>query len=124
MEQIAKNIAVFRRKSDDSVAHYAVGVRRIKLSAKVKRTLRILRRANQPIRIENDTFFWWWFEKGTVGRVTKHGANRGRIIATPFLRPAFEAQKDHALEVFKGDLAEGVQLAARAVSQFNWPRGS
>jgi HK97 gp10 family phage protein len=117
MQQIAKNIAVFKRKSDADTAHYAVGVRRIRLSSKVKRVLRIMRRAGQPIRIENDTFFWWWFEKGTRSRVTKKGANRGKIEAQPFLRPAFEAQKENALVVFKTDLAEGVMLAARVVSK-------
>lgn len=117
MQQIAKNIAVFKRKSDANGSHYAVGVRRIRLSAKVKRVLRILRRADQPVRVENDTFFWWWFEKGTRTRATKKGANRGKIEAQPFLRPAFEAQKLHAIEVFKQDLSDGVAAAAREVAK-------
>lgn len=117
MDQIAKNIAIFKRKTDDSSAHYAIGVRRVRTSKKIKNVLRIIRRSGQTVRIENDTFFWWWFEKGTAARYVKSGGFRGRILATPFLRPAFEAQKDRALVVFKDDLSEGVQLAARAVSR-------
>lgn len=118
MQQIAKNVAVFRRTTESpGIAHYAVGVRRVKLSAKVKKTLRILRRAGQSVRIENDTFFWHWYEFGTAPRQTKKGAFRGRITATPFLRPAFEAQKNAAIEVFAKSLAEGVTAAAKEVAR-------
>lgn len=118
MQQIAKNVSVFRRQTDSpGEAHYAVGVRRVKLSAKIKRTLRILRRAGQSVRIENDTFFWHWYEFGTAERHTQSGAYRGKIIAQPFLRPAFEAQKEAAIGVFKEALAEGVTLAAKEVAR-------
>ena len=119
MEQIAKNIAVFARRDVDpgTTAHYSVGVRRIKLSRKIKSVLRTLRRAGQGVRIENDTFFWHWFEFGTQDRHTKKGAYRGKILAQPFLRPAFEAKKDASVEVFKAALAAGVDAAAREVAK-------
>lgn len=118
MEQIAKNIAVFARRDvpADSAAHYAVGVRRVRLTRKVKRVLRILRRVGQTLKIENDTFFWTWYELGTQDRYTAAGAYRGKIQAQPFLRPAFEAQKDAALATFQSALADGVAAAAREVA--------
>jgi hypothetical protein len=95
---------------------YSIGVRRIKLSRKIKKTLRIIKRAGLSINIENDTFFWWWFEKGTAQRFTKAGGNRGVIEAQPFLRPAFESEKTNAIEVFKVSLADGVAAAAAETS--------
>ena len=117
MEQIAKNIAVFKRSTPLGEAHYAVGVRRVRLSAKVKKTLRILRRGGESVKIENDTFFWHWYEFGTEERHTASGANRGKIQAQPYLRPAFEAQKGAAVEAFAADLALGVAAAAREVAK-------
>jgi HK97 gp10 family phage protein len=117
MAQIAKNIAVFKRSAPNGTAHYAVGVRRVRISRKIKNVIRILRRAGQTTRIENDTFFWHWYEFGTEERYTKGGAARGRIIAQPYLRPAFEAQKEAAVDAFKADLAEGVAAAAREVAK-------
>ncbi len=118
MGLIAENIAVFKRKADDQTSHYAIGVRRVKLSRKVKKTLRIIRRAGLSLKIENDTFFWWWFEKGTAQRFKKsNGQGTGRIQAQPFLRPAFESEKESALEVFRVTLADGVQAAAAEVAK-------
>jgi len=116
MEQISKNIAVFaRRNPDPSTAHYAVGVRRVKLSKRLKRVLRVLRNTGQAGQLENDTFFWHWYEFGTTERRTTKGENRGKIIAQPYLRPAFEAKKNEAIEAFKKSLAQDVEAAAREV---------
>ncbi len=116
MQQIAQNIAVFaRRESNPNLAHYAVGVRRVRVSKKIKRVLRVLRKSGQSARIENDTFFWHWYEFGTAQRFTKSDGNRGRIEAQPYLRPAFEAQKANSVEKFKVSLAIGVQEAAAEV---------
>jgi HK97 gp10 family phage protein len=114
MQLIAKNIAIFKRRDEPNTAHYAIGVRRVRVSAKVKKVLRVLRRDEQAVKIENDTFFWWWFEKGTAERVVKKtGQHVGKIQAQPFLRPAFESEKENAVEVFRVTLADGVIAAAQ-----------
>lgn len=102
------HIAIFKRRSPDShTVAYAIGVRGIKLNRKIKNVLRVLRKANGTrTSIQGDTFYWRYLEFGT-----------SKMAARPFLRPAFEAQKNAAIEVFKTTLAEGVQAAAAEVSK-------
>lgn len=44
------------------------------------------------------------FEFGTDMRTTESGASRGRIIPTPFVRPAWEAEKVQAVENIRQEL--------------------
>lgn len=101
------HIAIFKRSSDGNTAHYAIGVRGIRLNRKIKKVLRILRRANGTrTAIAGDTYYWKYLEFGTA-----------KMAARPFLRPAFEAQKEAATQVFRTSLAEGVIAAAAEVSR-------
>jgi HK97 gp10 family phage protein len=97
------HIAIFKRASDDNSAHYAIGIRGIRLNRKMKKVLRIIRRQNGGGRtqVEGDVFYWRFVEFGT-----------SKMSARPFLRPAFESQKMNAIEVFKTTLADGVAAAA------------
>jgi len=96
-------IAVFRRKGRDaSTAYYVVSVRKIRYSAKEKRVLRILRGANQRVRVIGDAYYGVFVEYGT-----------SKMRAEPFLRPAFETKKTEALEVFRASLADGVAAATQ-----------
>lgn len=106
---LKSKIAIFKRSSDGNTAHYAIGVRRLRLTRKVKRVLKILRKANggsSGVTIDDDAFYWRFLEFGTA-----------KMSAHPFLRPAFEAQKEAAIEVFRVTLADGVQAAAAEVAR-------
>lgn len=101
------HIAIFKRKSDGNTAAYAIGIRGIRLNRKVKNVLRILRKANgNRTQIAGDVYYWQFLEFGT-----------SKMSARPFLRPAFEANKDSAIELFRTTLADGVQAAAAEVSR-------
>ena len=99
-------IAIFKRKDDPSTAHYAIGVRKIKLNRKMKNVFRIVRRAGMKLGIQGDAYYWRFVEFGTA-----------KMPAHPFLRPAFEAQKMAAIEKFRTSLADGVQAAAKEVAK-------
>ena len=101
-----EHIAVFRRKSEPSEAHYAIGVKGIKFNKKVKRVLRNLRKIAgvKRLNIAGDLYYWRFLEFGTA-----------KMPARPFMRPAFEAQKMNAIDKFRESLADGVQAAAAEV---------
>jgi len=67
-----------------------------------------LRKANgvQRVAVAGDVYYWRFVEFGTA-----------KMAARPFLRPAFEAQKQNALEVFQTVLADGVLAAEKEVSK-------
>jgi HK97 gp10 family phage protein len=98
------HIAVMKRSGPDkNTAKYVVGVRPIRLTRKVKKVLRILKKEfGGRTDIEGDPFYWRFLEFGT-----------SRMQPKPFMRPAFEAQKEHALDVFKTSLAAGVEQATQ-----------
>lgn len=102
------HIAVFKRPSDGDTAHYAIGVRGIKLTRKLKRVAKYLRQIAgvKHLDISGDLYYWRFLEFGT-----------SKMPAHPFLRPAFEAQKENAIERFRAALADGVQAAADEVAK-------
>ena len=57
------------------------------------------------------------FEFGTAQRLTKKGARRGYITATPFLRQAWDEKKLVALDVLKKELWEQIKKAARRLAK-------
>ena len=104
--ELKAHIAIFKRTSSPTSADYRIGVRGIKLNRAGKRLASALRRALgvRRINIAGDYYYWRFLEFGT-----------SKMAARPFLRPAFEAQKANAVEVFKTILADGVQAAAAEV---------
>jgi HK97 gp10 family phage protein len=106
--QTQESISVFKRKTDDTSAHYAVGIRRVKLNKKVKRVLRRLHRAGFSLHIESDPYYWRFLELGWHDK-------DGKFHIFPFLRPAMQ-KTAQALSEFRDSLADGVEKAARAVS--------
>ena len=52
--------------------------------------------------LSQDAFYWRWVEFGST-----------KMAARPFLRPAFEAKKEAAVEAIKNKLAERVEEAAK-----------
>lgn len=67
------------------------------------------RRVNGRIRFNqpgSSPGWWWWLEFGTRNRA-----------ATPFMRPAFEAQKAAALETFRREVAKEIDELFAKFSQ-------
>jgi len=54
---------------------------------------------------EKDAWYWWFVENGT-----------SKMAARPFLRPAFEAKKDEAVNVFAEVLKDAVDKLERTVA--------
>jgi HK97 gp10 family phage protein len=52
--------------------------------------------------VDRDSFYWKFLEFGT-----------NKMAARPFLRPAFEANKEGAIEAIGKSLDETIQAAAR-----------
>lgn len=52
-------------------------------------------------------------EYGTAARKTKKGYNRGMITAHPFIRPAFDSNKQRANETIKKDLIKIIEQQAK-----------
>lgn len=106
---LSQNIVVARsrdKKATSLTEMYKVIVRPIRLNAKAKKVLRILKKATgKRTSIQGDPFYWRFHEFGTQ-----------KMAARPFLRPAFETQKDSALEVLKRELSQGVAKAAKEVA--------
>lgn len=102
------------RDSKNGLEHYFIGVRQGKKAAKAKGGSR-------------DAFYWRFLEGGWVARgpgkkirggTRRRALERSRLIASgakeyryPFLKPAFDANKDKALNVFYATIAEGIAKA-------------
>lgn len=56
-------------------------------------------------------------EFGTGVRTNKKGANRGRIQARPFMRPAWEAHKRQVLTDFGVQLGREIEASARRIAK-------
>lgn len=85
---------------------YVVGVRGgARRYANTKRNAR-KGRAGKEYQTAGNTYYWRFIEFGTE-----------RQPAQPFLRPAFETQKENALAVITDTLAKGIESAAKKVAR-------
>jgi len=86
---------------------YTVGVRGGSLST-YSNTKRNRRKGvvGKKYEKQSATFYWRFVEFGT-----------NRQPAKPFLRPAFESQKEQALNVITSTLTKGIESAARKVAR-------
>lgn len=85
---------------------YTVGVRGgAKKFANTKRNVR-KGRAGKEYKTDGNTYYWRFKEFGTE-----------KMPAEPFLRPAFESQKERALAVITDTLAKGIEHAAKKVAR-------
>lgn len=85
---------------------YTVGVRGgAKRYANTKRNRR-KGRAGQEYVTAGNTYYWRFLEFGTA-----------KMAARPFLRPAFESQKDRALAAIVDGLTAGIQRIAKKVAK-------
>lgn len=83
---LLENIAIKRERTPKGRHQYHIGVRR---GRKAKRARKVVDFSGGRRRVsyENDPFYWWFHEFGT-----------SKLPARPFLRPAFEENKDRILE--------------------------
>lgn len=76
---------------------------------------------------QRDAFYWWWVENGHkfvarrgrgLGTIrSRRAAATTRVPAYPFLRPAFEAKKDAAVEALRAYLAEAIPRTAARLNR-------
>lgn len=98
------NIIMYRDRDPAQIGaaeHYRVGVRRIKLTRKVKALLRRIRKS-ASIRIKEDAYYWRFIEFGT-----------SKMKARPFLRPAFDNNKGAINDTFVSELSRGIDDAVK-----------
>lgn len=87
---------------------YYVGVRRkARRYANTKRN-RGKGRAGKTYFVEGTAFYWIWLEFGSE-----------KMRARPFLRPAFEARKEEALNVIVDELRRGLDRATAKLATLN-----
>jgi len=87
-------IIIYRDRSPGTAAEkYYVLVRKIKLNRAQKRIIRTLNRAGKSITVLGDAFYGRYVEFGTK-----------KMAAKPFMRPAFESQKENAVNQFAESL--------------------
>lgn len=109
---LRKAIFVYRDRSPqaDGVAErYLIGVRKVRLSKKERKQLRAMmgemRAAGieaRVVAVEGDPYYWRFLEFGTA-----------KMPAKPFLRPAMEQHRGHALDVFRVQFMKNVATAVK-----------
>lgn len=102
---LKENIIMYRDRNPQDIGateHYRVGVRKIKLTRKVKNLLRKVARAGTSIKIAEDVYYWRFVEFGT-----------SKMKARPFLRPAFDNNKGAINDTFIETLSAGIDKAVK-----------
>ena len=100
-------IAIFKRPDPSTgKSLYVIGVRRIKLGAKLKKMLRALKKAGLRLNLQNDVFYAHFMEYDYHERGGK--IHKG----TRFMTRAFEAKKQASIDAFSLTLSQGVVAAA------------
>lgn len=99
---LKKNIICKHARDPAHDETFIVAVRKGKKQTYANSRLnRRMNRAGASYRPDEKAFYWRFVEFGTV-----------KMPAHPFLRPAFEANKEAAARAIKPKLAEGLQQAA------------
>jgi len=95
-----------RRNSTTGRETFFVGIRQGK--AKYANTARNRRagRVGKTYKTQGEAFYWRFLEFGTK-----------KMQARPFLRPAFEANKQKAVEVMKERLSKAIQAQAKKLAK-------
>ena len=89
---------------------YVVGIRRIKRKSKVKRLMKALTAAGVNVGVQDDPFYGRYMEFGFHDK-------GGNFHKYPFMRPAYDAKREEAVQVFAADLAVGVEMATQEVAR-------
>jgi HK97 gp10 family phage protein len=76
---------------------YYVTIRKIKLNRAQKKIVRLLNNNGRSITVMGDAFYGRFPEFGTA-----------KMAPMPFMRPAFESQKENALNAFTASLRESL----------------
>lgn len=90
-----------RRGSGTGKETYVVGVRKGKMKYADTANNRRLKRVGKTYQTRGLAYYWRFLEFGT-----------SKLSARPFLRPAFEAKKDAAVDAIKAKLAEAIEKTA------------
>jgi HK97 gp10 family phage protein len=105
------NIIIKRDDSKKGQAAYAVLVRKIKYSKKVRHNLNILRKAGYTIDVSDDAFYWRFVEFGH--RIIRNKKVFGDVPAQPFFRPAIAAAKEKFIAAVGAGMQTRMDAAIR-----------
>lgn len=111
--QLKSKIATFKQSGADNLhAQYNVGIRTLKLTRKLKRVASALRKiANvKRLPIEGDLYYGRMQELGYHDR-------KGVFHQHAFLRPAFEARWQDAVQAFRDKIAANIKAAEAEASK-------
>ena len=88
--EMKRDIQIKRERTEsDYIARYSIFVRAGKKS----------RLSGRARNVEKDSYYWRFVEFGT-----------SKMVAQPFMRPAFEEKKNQAVDTFKAVLVEGIPI--------------
>lgn len=104
--QLAKGVAIFRRRGPDNVAAHSVGLRSKRIKYANTATNRRKRRVGKTYQVDTRNSF--------VARMMEFGG--ANMQARPFMRPAFYPNTDAAIERVRARLAKALEDANRAVA--------
>lgn len=101
---LRKALYRYRSRSQSTVGKetYLVGVRKGKGIYGNTRLNRRLGRVGKKYTTQGEAYYWRFVEFGT-----------SKMSAKPFLRPAFESQKERAVQIIKERLGKAIEAQAR-----------
>lgn len=94
---LVQNIAMKREKTPEGRHEYHIGVRHGRYSKKAKKVV-LYKGSRKSVTYSNDPFYWWFHEFGT-----------SKMPARPFIRPAFEANKEKMIEVMRTRMRRAIE---------------
>lgn len=103
---VQSHIHIFKKRTKGLVVEYDIGVSKLRLSAKERKVLRIIRRAHVRVMVSGDPYYWYYLERGTA-----------KMPAYPFLRPSFDSMQDHAIAAFAISFEDSVN---KVKSEARW----
>ncbi len=101
------NIIIYRDRHPErsnATVRYSVMVRKIKISRKVRRLLRKIKKANAAVHISDMAFYWRFIEFGT-----------SKMRANPFFRRGIAMAEPSLVNVVGAKLQSGIDSAAKKV---------
>jgi HK97 gp10 family phage protein len=96
------NLRAFRRRTPDYIAKHSIGITGVRLKYGNTSLNRRLRRVGKKYKADGPAFYAKFIEYGS-----------SKMRARPFLRPAFQANINPAIEAIRKGLSKAIDRAAK-----------